>query len=488
MKKKKQISKKNLLSYSYHKIILILTILIIFLLFILGNIIYNFEENKLDKKNIISNSEENFEIKKLNSSSKLREYYLTAKEENNLLYENHSTKMFLYNSKLPGPIIRAKVGDTVRVYLKNKLPEETTIHWHGMQVENLMDGVPGITQDPIKSGENYIYEFEVKNPGIYWYHPHYNTAHQIEMGLYGALIVDDEEDIIETDKDIVLMLDDIRLDKNYQISQNLYGMDIMHGRYGNLFLINGKPQFNFEAKKGDLIRLRLINPSNARTYNFGIKNHELLVIGKDIGLLEKPYTTNIISIAPGERYDVLIYIKDLGDLEYFTKYYKDSYNLGEIKVTKTNPNDKKGYYESIKSQILNSKIPDWSFLENKTSNFTLELYAKGGMMGNFQWTINGKSSNLESEKINLEKGNLYKVTLKNLQMQVHPMHLHGQKFQVLSRNGNKIKEKGWKDTVFVNGGETVDIAFIAEGEGTWVNHCHILEHAEAGMLMEYNIS
>jgi FtsP/CotA-like multicopper oxidase with cupredoxin domain len=485
MKQKKHAPKRKI--FTYQRVVISLTILTIILLFVLWSTLSTFKSDKITSTGYISNSEEKFEITNL-ESTELREYYLTAKEEDYPIYENKSAKMYLYNSQLPGETIRAKVGDTVRVTLKNDLPEETTIHWHGMQVENSMDGVPGVTQEAVMPGETYIYEFKVENPGIYWYHPHYNTAHQIEMGLYGSLIVDDKEEVIETDKDIVLMLDDVRLGNDYQITQGTYGMDLMHGRSGNVFLINGKSQFNFEAKKGDLVRLRLINPSNARVYNFGIEDHELLVIGHDIGLLENPYKTDIITISPGERYDVLVYVKNLGDISYFTQYFRDTYELGNIKVTKTNDKDKQGYYESLEAQTLNSNIPDWSYLIDKNSDFNLDLLPTRMEDGTFQWVINGKSSNYESEKINLEEGKLYKVTLKNLHGQIHPMHMHGQRFQILTRNGVEVKEKGYKDTVLVYGGETVEIGFIAEGKGTWVNHCHILEHAEAGMLMELNVS
>lgn len=473
---------------TYQVITIVFTIAIILLLITLWKSTNSFENNSISvNTNELSHSEEKFVLKTLNST-KLREYYITAKAENYTFYQNKTTEMYLYNSQLPGETIRAKVGDTIRVHLNNQLLENTSIHWHGMQVENSMDGVPGITQDPVKPGEKYIYEFKIKNPGIYWYHPHYNTAHQIEMGLYGALIVDDNENVIESDKDMVLMLDDVRLDENSQIAQGLYGMDIMHGRSGNTFLINGKSRFDFEAKKGDIVRLRLINPSNTRTYNFNIENHEMLVIGHDIGLLEKPYAAGSISISPGERYDVLVYVKELGDIKYTTKYFRNEYELGKIKVTKTNNNDKKGYYQSLKSQTLNSELPDWSYLNDKKSDFRLELAPTRMEDGNFQWVINGKSSNYDSEKIKLEEGKLYKVTLENLHGQIHPMHMHGQKMMVLTRDGKPENNKGYKDTVVVNGGEKVEIAFIAEGKGTWINHCHILEHAEAGMLMEWNIS
>ena len=460
--------------------LIVLTIIVVLLLFQLYSTI---ERSKLSLSN---KSYTRFEITKLKSNS-LRTHTLRARREYIPLYKNKSAEVYLYNSNFPGPTIRAKQGDTIKVQLNNKLLQKTTIHWHGVQVKNFMDGVPNITQKAILPNEKYTYKFKVENSGIYWYHPHKNSAHQVEMGLYGALIVDEKEDIIKSDKDIILMLDDVRIGEDFQISQEIYGHDLMHGRVGNILLTNGKPQFNFKAKKGDLIRLRLINPSNARVFNFAVQNHELLIIGHDIGLLEKPYTTDIITISSGERFDILIYAKNSGNFSYFTKHIQETYNLGNIEITDTNKKDKKDIYENLKSKVLNPNIPNWDHLNEEQPDFNLELFPSDNL-GEFQWVINNKSSNYKPEKINLKEGKLYKIKIKNLHGQIHPMHIHGQKFQILTRNGVKVRHKGFKDTILVYGGEVVEIGFIAEGKGIWINHCHILEHSEVGMLMHFVVT
>ena len=489
-KKKNSIKIKITTIYTISTIAL--TVLVISLLAISWNH-YPFEmhSNQINDQqpDIIQSNEERFQINQLdNNLETVREYNITADVHYKKLYENESTKMYLFNGQYPGETIRANVGDTVKINFTNNLPEESSVHWHGLQVENSMDGVPGVTQEAVKPGESFLYEFKVETPGTYWYHPHQNTPHQVEMGLYGALIVDEEKESINADKDMTLMLDDIRLDENYEIMQGTRGMDVMHGRHGNILSINGNSNFNFKANKGEIIRLRLINPANARTFNFEVENHELLVIGEDIDFVKKPYKTDNIQIASGQRYDILLYINQTGNISYFTKTNQGQTKLGNIEVSGEANEDKYEHYKNLQSKILNENIPDWTNLTNEKSDYTMTL-EPSRMRGNeFQWTINEKSSNYEAEKINLSEGKLYKMTLKNQHGQVHPMHIHGQKFQIISRNGKEQESNAYKDTVLVQGGEEVEIAFIAEGKGRWVNHCHILEHAEAGMLMEFIIN
>lgn len=471
----------------YKIITIILLVLAIFLSIIIG-----IEYDKLDKPknyNLIgssSNEDKRFAISNLaaDDNKNVRVYEITASKFSKNIYDNNIT--FLgYNKSLPGPILRGKVGEKIRVIFRNDLDIETTIHWHGMEVPNEMDGVPDVTQNTIKPNDIFTYEFELKNSGVYWYHPHYDTPEQIERGLYGIIIVDDKEEI-KTDKDYVYVLDDIRLDQNYEIAQFGGGhMDAMHGRFGNFLLINGQENYNISGKKGDLIRLRLVNTANARFFNFKIEDHKLLVIGEDIGKVEKPYEVDSVVLAPGQRYDVIVHLDN----------NIDSYDIvessrgGVIKLGTLNyengENEKAAenleVIEKLKKLVLNDELNDFSEHKYSEPDMTLELRGIAGENG-LEWTINNLTYPNGQHNLDLEEGKFYKLRFVNTQGQVHPMHIHGQKFQILSRDRAPINSKAWKDTVIVYGGETVDIGFIASGQGTWVNHCHILEHAEAGML------
>ena len=409
-------------------------------------------------------------------------------QKNKIPYNNKLVEMYSYNNKTPGPIIRAKKGDTLNITLINSLDEPTSIHWHGIKVPNSMDGVPYVTQKPVLPGENFTYTFTLNQTGTYWYHSHHNTPKQVGMGLYGILIVEDKKPIINYSQNNLLVLDDIRLSGN-KISPFGNPHDtMMAGRYGNNYFINGKKSTTIKTKENSLVKLNLVNTANARIFQLGIENKKMLVLKKDINKVEKPYEVSSLILSPGERAEVLINIKSNNkNLNIYDYNSQLSNTIGKIKVEESNQSSKSSYYSSLVEKDRSINIPDWSDKLNQPPNATFNLYhfIKDG---EFRWTINGKVYPENPEEVNLEEGKFYKFRYKNTKNMVHPMHLHGQEFLILERNGKKQELNEFKDTLLVNPGETVDIGFIAQGKGQWVNHCHILEHAEAGMLMKVNIS
>lgn len=484
--------KKSLSDSRYKRLSFVFVILSLFLILVLSFSIGLFYVNDSNKNEIENFSpliiKKSFEVEEINESL-IREYLLNAKESYHSFVSGKVTKISSYNGEYPGPILRGKVGDTLKINLINNLKEETTIHWHGIQLPNSQDGVPDVTQTPVKPEENFSYEFELKNSGIYWYHPHYNTAEQIERGLYGVIVVDDEnESLIKSDKDVVYILDDIRLNSNYQVDAFWKGhMDNMHGRFGNIMSINGESSYDIEGNKGDVVRLRLVNTANARFFNFKIEGHKLLVIGEDIGLVEKSYEVDMLTLSPGERYDVLVYLNaDKDEYKILDYYYGGSNVIGSLKYVGVGE-DSKEDYESLKGEMLNSYLPDWSSKLSDESNYTVELEGVPEGPMELRWTLNGKSYPGDFLNLSFNEGEFYKIKFVNTQTVAHPIHIHGEKFLILSRNGVVVKEKGWKDTVIVNALESVEIGLIAEGKGSWATHCHILEHAEYGMMGVINV-
>lgn len=192
------------------------------------------------------------------------------------------TAAWSYNGTVPGPEIRVRQGERLRVEVENALDEETTVHWHGVRVPNAMDGVPHLTQAPIAPGETFTYEFEALDAGTFWYHPHQRSFEQVGRGLYGPLIVEEARPV-RVDRDLTWVLSDLRLTKTAEMRDDFGNRhDMMHnGRVGNTVTINGRVPDSFSVRKGERIRLRLINAANARIFGLDFGYHEPVVIALD---------------------------------------------------------------------------------------------------------------------------------------------------------------------------------------------------------------
>src|SRR5262245_34637621 len=184
------------------------------------------------------------------------------------------TEVWAYNGAVPGPLLRVKRGAVLKVTLENQVADATSLHWHGIRVPNAMDGVPGLTQRPVRHGESFVYEFEAKDSGTYWYHPHSKSYEQVERGLYGALIVEEDAPPI-VDREVLWVLDDWRLTPEAKISADFANIfDVSHaGRIGNTVTVNSKVPDEFKVRHGERLRLRLVNAANARM--FGMRFGEM---------------------------------------------------------------------------------------------------------------------------------------------------------------------------------------------------------------------
>ncbi len=224
------------------------------------------------------------------------EVILTATEIVHDFGTGNQTAVWTYNGGIPGPTIEANVGDTLIVHFTNQLPEETTIHWHGLEIPADMDG-SHIAQTPVPPGGSFRYEFVLPRAALFWYHPHVRTNVQVEKGLYGALLVHDPAENQRLDlptREHVLVLDDVLLDQDGQVADPWpmdpaeRAMAHVNGREGNTLLINGRVNFRATIPNGVPHRLRLVNVANARFMRISIPGHFLWRIGGDGGLLERP--------------------------------------------------------------------------------------------------------------------------------------------------------------------------------------------------------
>ena len=249
---------------------------------------------------------------------------------------DHPTPVWSYNGQMPGPTIRAAVGATVAVEVLNQLEEATSVHWHGLRIDNAMDGVPGVTQDPIQPGERFTYLLKLSEAGTYWYHPHLNAGEQMERGLKGVLIVDPPEEL-PWSQDLVWLIDDWRLQKDGTIYPRFNSPhDLMHdGRWGNVVTVNGQWKPEVPVAPGERIRLRLINGANARVflpYFGGLSATVIAVDGRPVSAV---FSLKNFPLAPGNRIDLDLSIPPDaagGTYEVKDRFSHRAYSIATIKV------------------------------------------------------------------------------------------------------------------------------------------------------------
>ena len=412
-----------------------------------------------------------------------------------------ATQLLSYNDDTPGPEIRIRQGDPLRVSLKNNLSEDTTIHWHGVRVPNAMDGVPHLTQAPIKPGETFTYEFTPPDAGSFWYHPHVRGFEQVGRGLYAPLIVE-ERNPIRVDRDIVWLLDDWRLDGSAQITDDFGSRSdmMMNGRVGNTVTINGSVPRPLEVRAGERIRLRLINVANARIFGLQFGEHRAAIIAIDGQPVTPHEASGPLVIGPGMRFDVILDMNGRpgSRAPILDTFYKGlEYKLSDI-VYGPQPLRSKPLSTSIELPPNPLPEPDLRGAERHEIVFgggAMSMMGGGGMGGMMRghgmgWTVNGVSAtgHTPDAMLAIPRGRTAVLALNNNTAWWHPIHLHGHSFRVVSRNGKLTRHREWQDTVLMAPQETAEVAFVADNPGDWMFHCHILEHQAGGMMATIRVN
>ena len=237
-------------------------------------------------------------------------HLIAAKGQVNLVPDQKLlTRVMHYNGSVPGPVLRIPQGQNTSIVLKNSLEEPTTLHWHGLRINNAMDGVPGMTQDPVLPGEEFTYSIAPPDAGTYWYHTHNRTWSQLTQGLSGVLIVEEEQPPY-VDQDLVLAVDDWRLSRTGELDTNSLGNmhDKAHGgRIGNFLTVNGKLNPAFNVASGERLRLRFVNIANARVMRLLLSEPGALIVAMD-GQPVRPFAPDngIFTLAPSQRVDVIV--------------------------------------------------------------------------------------------------------------------------------------------------------------------------------------
>lgn len=423
----------------------------------------------------------------MNSQPKEVVYNLEASAFNWDISPGKTIEAWGFNKQIPGPELRAIVGDTLVVRLTNNLQEPTMIHWHGLRIPAAMDGT-GAVQKPVAPGEVFEYRFVLPDAGTFWYHSHANETEQLEKGMYGALIVEDTTDPV-FDAEKVLMIDDMKLNSDNKFTKPGWFVPRIverhDGREGDTLLISGKEDSVIDIAAGQTERWRFINASSARYFTLYLGGKEFKIIGTDGGLLEHPRTVTSVLITPGERIDIAA-----GPFEEGETYALESLPYNRSTFLKA----KRQQFATVKVGKQKSSVafvPEMlrtiEPLANQDAAITRKVRLSVGpsLKDGMDFLVNG-DVHVNDKPVKVGELQIWEVS--NTSLMDHPFHLHGFFFQVIEENGKAPEYRVWKDTINLTPRSKMKIAWMPDNRpGTWMYHCHILEHHAAGMMAEFAI-
>jgi FtsP/CotA-like multicopper oxidase with cupredoxin domain len=443
--------------------------------------------------------------------------------------------LYGFNRQYPGPLIEVKERATIVVLFTNRLDQPSTIHWHGIRLDNRFDGVPGLTQPPVPAGGTFLYRIRFPDPGIFWYHPHVREDMQQDLGLYGNLLVRSRDSAYfpPANREAVLMLDDLLLDDGGLVP---YGREAathaLMGRFGNVLLVNGEPGYRLAVNRGEVVRLFLTNVSSARTFNlsFGGAGARLKLVGSDLSRFEREEWVESVVIAPAERYVVDARFDRAGQVSLENRvqaidhaagvFFPEVDTMGWVTVrTEPTAPDHGAAFDRLRANaeaeiaryrhhlgrpperelVLTLRIRDLPFgliqVLRLDSGYVhpVEWNATMPMMDwlpstrEVEWLLRDPKTGRENMQIDwrFRRGEVLRLRLRNdrhtLHAMAHPIHLHGQRFLVLAQAGVPNHNLVWKDTVLLPVGQTADILVEFTNPGRWMLHCHVTEHLGAGM-------
>jgi FtsP/CotA-like multicopper oxidase with cupredoxin domain len=449
-------------------------------------------------------------------------------------------RMYAYGGSIPGPLLRVKQGSSVTVRFANALDLDSSVHWHGVRVENSSDGVPGVTQQPVRPGGTHTYRLRFPDAGLFWYHPHVREDVAQELGLYGGILVEPAAAAgtpggwPSVDREVVLFLDDILLRAG---DVEPFRRDVvthaMSGRFGNTFLVNGSTGWTLDVRAGERVRFFLANSAGTRVFSVGIEEQVLKVIGGDAGLAAREALTSSVVLGPSERAVADVLFQAAGTFRLLHRSPSRKVALGTIRVTgapvAAAGARAAGFFAPGGDEAMAREAAALLARAPAQPDSVLALRAQGGMMGGMggmggmmdmggapppieweedghmammnamsttrtmRWTIRDRASGREGMDIPLEAavGQVKVIRIVNEPDGEHPMqhpiHLHGQRFLVAARDGVAETNPSWEDTVLVPAGSTYDLLVVFETAGTWLLHCHIPEHMEAGMMAAFQV-
>ena len=440
--------------------------------------------------------------------------------------------MYGYNGQYPGPLIEVSRGAEITARFTNHLSDSTSIHWHGIRLENAFDGVEGVS-------DQFTYKLRFPDSGVYWYHPHIREDIQQALGLYGNILVRQPGAKIPANREQILMLQDLLVGDAGLIP---FGREspthALMGRFGNVFLVNGEPGYRLAVRRGEVVRFYLTNASSTRTLNVSFPGARTKLVATDAGPFEHEAWALSVVIAPAERYVVDVrfdrpgavpLVNQVRALDHlYGRFFSQVDTLGVVTVSPRRVSPDFG----AAFAALRRPPPPFAALEpyrrfidrapDRTLVLTLQTHGLpfvterlmqldsiyfapvewGGTMPMMNWASTGRQvrwvlkdpvTGRENMDIawRFPRGEPAKIRLVNERRAFHgmqhPIHLHGQRFLVLAVNGVPNENMAWKDTVLVPAGAVVDILLDTQNRGEWMLHCHIAEHLSAGMMMHFTV-
>ncbi len=450
--------------------------------------------------------------------------------------------MLGFNGQYPGPLIEVDEGSTIVVRFTNRTDFPTAVHWHGLRLENRFDGAPHVTQDPVEPGGSFEYRVFFRDAGIYWYHPHHREDVLQDLGLYGNLLVRSADPgfFAPANHEEVLMLDDLLVADGTLVG---YGLEspthALMGRFGNALLINGEPRWQSRVRRGAIVRFFLTNVSSTRVFNLSFEGAaKMKVVASDLGRYEREAWVDHVTIAPAERYVVDVRFAEAGQVSLvnrvraidhmMARFFEERHVLGVVTVSaeRATPDHGKAFELLRANMAVTADIdryrPHFARPVDRELVVTLEatdlpfplrpllnlesVYRNpvewAGTMPEMDWIVSGKNArwilrDRTAARENMDihwrfrLGDVVKIRLVSdrnaLHAMQHPIHIHGQRFLVLSVNGVPNDNLVWKDTVLLPTGFVADVLLEVSNPGKWMLHCHIAEHIEAGMRMVFEV-
>jgi FtsP/CotA-like multicopper oxidase with cupredoxin domain len=440
--------------------------------------------------------------------------------------------MYGFNGQYPGPLIEVDRQTSITVQFHNRLDQPSTVHWHGVRLDNRFDGVPEMTQDPVAPGGDFTYTLTFPDAGIYWYHPHVREDVQQDLGLYGNVLVrsEDPQYYAVADEEVVLMLDDLLMSDGRLVP---FGRDrathAFMGRFGNVPLVNGEVGYSANVTAQGVTRMFLTNVSNVRTWNVSIPGARMKAVAGDLSRFEREEWVENVSIAPAERYVIDVrfpregryrLVNRVQALDHQTGVYfpevdtlatfeaagarharRDDFD--NLRTTTDVDPTLRRYLDSLPQRtfsltvkIAADSLPfgliqamrlDTAYVNPVEWSGTMPMMDWLSTSGEIHWIIRDLASGRENMGIEwrVQRGTVAHIRLVNdrhtLHAMQHPIHLHGQRFLVLAQNEVPTGNLVWKDTALVPAGGTLDLLVEFSNPGDWMLHCHIAEHLEAGM-------